>query len=168
MLFNTYKIIIISAGIVLFGVLIGYKEPVRLGQIGESNNVIRSAWLYHNGITTFAYRIGLLSATTTPCAIRAPSATSTIIHASIDIRTATGSANLVEIAKSTDLYSTSTLLAQISLASGTFGTIVATGTLQTADNLIISPSSTVVVRWGKSYGETTPRGNCTFIFRVVS
>ena len=126
-----------------------------------------------NGVIDFAYRVPLQIATSgvaqyNPCNIQSPTSTSTIVYASTDLRTSTGTANLIELAKSATSGATTTVLARTTVAANAFTTLVASSTLQTSDNWIIAPSNFIVVKFGANYGSTTPRGSCQVIFRITS
>ena len=139
-----------------------WKEPQK-----ELGFVSNDPAFSQGGILTFAYRVPLRGATTTPCSLRSPAATSTIVHASVDVLTlATTSAITVDIGKAANNSATTTLLASLALAANATGTLVATSTLDTNDNLVIGPSNYVNVRFGRSYS-SAPQGNCEVIFRVI-
>ena len=84
-------------GVLGFLILVFFlvKPSQKLG--GEVGQIIRSAFIAHNGILTYSYRLPLGQATTTACVVQTPNATTSVVHASFHIRTATGTANLIEI-----------------------------------------------------------------------
>ena len=131
--------------------------------------VINTAYENNNGILTFYYKPFQKIGTSTPCSIRSPNSTSTIVHASIDIQTAaTSSPLLIEIGKATHSGATTTLLGQLTLASGAKGALVATSSLNTNDNLIIAPLNYVNFRYGFISGySNAPAGSCEVIFKVL-
>ena len=146
----------------IIGVSLWFLKPEqRLGSL------LNSVVINQGGILTFGYKtIGLSRATTTPCAIQSPSATSSIVHASFDVRTATGTANSTLMGTSTDTNGIDGLpFGGMLIPANTRGTFVATSTL--LNNSIISPSNWVIVTFGQSYGSTVPSGNCEVIFRAV-
>ena len=158
-------VLILSALAVLL--LVWIKKDVKLGFIPTATTVINSASVFHNGIGTFSYRVALRAGTTTPCAIQAPNATTTLVHASVHIRTATSTSNFVEMATSTTAYATTTRLASFTIEANKYGTLVSTTTI--GGYSLIEPLSWVVTKFGTDYGTTTaPVGNCEVIFRTVS
>jgi len=132
-------------------------------------NVLNSVYENNNGILTFHYKPFQRIGTSTPCSIKSPNSTSTIVHASIDIQTAaTSSPLLIEIGKATHSGATTTLLGQLTLAAGAKGALVATSSLNTNDNLIIAPSNYVNFRYGFISGySNAPAGSCEVIFKVL-
>lgn len=90
----------------------------------------------------------LNTATTTPCALKSPSATSTLVFASLEISTASSTATTWTLAKAANAFATTTLLNTFSLGSGALGTMVATSTTVVAvdDQTVIAPSTFLV--WG--------------------
>lgn len=138
--------------------------PDALPQLGQIQQVYRN----DNGILTFSYKVSLKTGTNTPCSIRSPAATSTIVHSSTDIRTSATSSLLVEIGKANNSGATTTSLGKMQLAANVLGTLVSS-TTNDQDNLIISPSNYVNVRFGLPSGYSSGlNGNCEVIFRVVS
>lgn len=137
-------------------------EELNLGQFN------RSAFENNNGIITFSYKVPLRGATNTPCSIQSPDATSTIVHASVVIRSGATTTLLTEIGKAANTGATTTSLGRLQLAASTQGTVVATSTLNDNDNLIISPLNYVNTRFGRSSGYTDSlNGSCEVIFRVL-
>lgn len=122
----------------------------------------------NNGLKKYAYRKPLKTSTTTPCAFLSPAATSTINHASLKITTASSTATVWTLAKAANAYATTTKLAAFSLASGLFGTMVATTTYSGVapvadDTFVVAPNSYIV--WGMagigtSYDSTKLNGIC--------
>ena len=125
-----------------------------------------------NGLTNCKTRKPLTTATTTPCAIKSPSATSTLVHASLQITTATSTATTWTFASSTTAFATTSLYNTFSLASGALGTMVATTTnitgVVTDDRTVFPPSSYLV--WGVAgtviSGTTKLNGFCSASFLV--
>ena len=155
-------IIFISTLIVLAVLMYLVRPPENLG-------VVSPVCVSEGGIVTCSYKVPMRSGTSTPCSIRSPSATSSIVHASADIRGAATSTLLTEIGKSTNSGATTTLLARLTIAANALGTLVATGTLNTDDNLVINPLNYVNVRFGLPSGFSSGSpGNCEVIFRVIS
>lgn len=88
------------------------------------------------------------TATTTPCALKSPAATSTLAFASAQVTTASSTATTWTLAKATTAFATTTLLNTFSLGSGVLGTMVATSTTVVAvdDQTVIAPNQYLV--WG--------------------
>lgn len=117
--------------------------------LGVSSPEISSPYIKYGDIERRAARVALNTATTTPCAIQSPSATSTLVHASLSITTATSTATTWTVAKATTAYATTTSLgSSIALASGKFGTMTASTTFNglADDTQIIAPNNYIV--WG--------------------
>lgn len=92
-------------------------------------------------------RAALVKATTTPCAVKAPNATSTLLSASVQIRTSTTTATTWHLAEATTAFATTTNIAIFSLGSGDQGTLANVASTTAADGLsVISPNNYVV--WG--------------------
>lgn len=159
---NMKNVLLVSFGILIILLLGFFSQEKKLGTA-----VIPDPCIANNGIITCSYKIPIRSATTTACSRQSPAATSTIVHASFDVRTSTGTPQLIQIGKSTGGYATTTLLATLSLATNVRGTLVATSTLDTVDNLVIAPNNYVVWNIGATYGTVAPTGNCEVIFRVI-
>ena len=64
----------------------------------------------HNGVTTCFERKNLAQATTTVCAIKSPTATSTLTFASVHINVATGTASTIQFSKAATAFATTTLI----------------------------------------------------------
>lgn len=103
-----------------------------------------------NGVQVCKTRKILATATTTPCAIKSPAATSTLAYGSVQITTASSTQTTWTVAKATTPYATTTpLFGNFTLSSGVKGVMnyFASSTTATVDNLdVISPSTYVV--WG--------------------
>ena len=157
----------------------------KLGQI--VNTFSDSNVFCGGGICEYRYRVPLRASTNTPCSIKAPEATSTIVHASFDIRTSTTSAMLMEIGWSDNTGATTTSLASTTLLANVRQTLIATSTLfgfYPATSSIISTTNHIIpgslnatssryvnFRFGTSLpylsGSSTPSGNCELILRSV-
>ena len=103
-----------------------------------------------NGVKHEYRKTKLTTATTTPCAVRSPSATSTLVRTSLQIQTATSTATTWTVAKATTGFATTTALRNtISLGSGAQGTMVhiASTTLVAIDSVdVFGPNEYLV--WG--------------------
>ena len=82
-----------------------------------------------NGLETCKVRKGLTLATTTPCSVRSPTGTSTLVYTSLQITTATSTVTTWTLATSTNAFATTSALnAAYTLASGAEGSVQFTGT----------------------------------------
>ncbi len=126
------------------------------------------------GNTPFrAIRQKLVLATTTPCAIKSPSATSTLLSAGVSVTVASSTATVWTIAKAANQYATTTRLAVFSLGSATQGTMVATssylGAVPAVDDLqVVAPNSFIVIsKAGDTPAGTGLGGTCSAMFQVI-
>lgn len=129
-----------------------------------------------NGVQTCMYKRALATATTTPCSILSPSATSTLAFATLRTSVATSTATTWTLAKATSAYATTTRLGLFSLASGAFGTMSASttpsGVVTATDDLqVIAPNTWLV--WGVAGVIDSARvsinfgGSCQAGFRTI-
>lgn len=163
-MFRTVLITILVSTAVSLGVL--FFPSQKFGAI--IGPILYFPFFNHNGVYTFSYKVGLSSATNTVCAIRSPEATSTLKHGSITLSTSTPVASIVEIAKATTPYATTTRLGSLTLGAGNYGSLLATTTLDNAatPNLVFSPLSWLVVNVGAKYGGV-PNGHCEAVWIVM-
>ena len=130
-----------------------------------------------NGVTTCSERKALTTATTTPCAIKSPSATSTLIRATAMVTVASSTATTWTIAKAANAFATTTpMLQDITLASGVQGVLLFAGTstpagvAQVTDPKYVFAPNTFAV-WGRAgtvEADTTLfKGACTATFQVI-
>ena len=157
----------------LFGILLVVlfltRTPVKVGQ------VISEAYLCHNGICTWSYRLDMRGSTNTPCSVRSPESTSTIVHASALLNIQATSSILMDIGHGNNSNATTTSLASTTLAANAKGSLVATSTLngfypftRNLENHIIGPNQYLNLRFGREAGITKgSAGFCEFIFRVL-
>lgn len=125
----------ITAGIVTFGVIYAYgpsasvvPEPRERGEtLGAlAGPDINSTYLRWGGVATYRTSAALNTATTTPCALQSPAATSTLVRAALQINVGTTTQTLWTVAKAATPYATTTSLndSLITLASGAQGTML--------------------------------------------
>lgn len=135
---------------------------------------ISSPYLSVGGVREEYRHQTLATATTTPCAIQSPAATSTLNYAALRIDTATSTATTWTLAKATSAYATTTKLAGFSLGSGAFGTMNASTTPSTSttiidDTNVIAPNTYLV--WGVAgtiiSDATKLNGVCQAKFTVI-
>lgn len=149
----------VVATLVLAGFLSTIKpmpsNPIRTIAGALSGPDISSPYLQWGGVSTWRGSTALATATTTPCAIQSPAATSTLVRTQVRITTATSTATIWTVAKSATPFATTTALQQdTTLASGIFGTMThfASSTLGVGTTLaldmkdVIAPNTYIV--WG--------------------
>lgn len=110
---------------------------------------IPSPYLRWGDVAVFKGRMALNTATSTPCALQSPAATSTLISASLQIQTPTSTATFWQVAKAASGFATTTALNGHHLvASGALSTVVASTTQSDAtdDSMVFGPSQWLV--WG--------------------
>lgn len=127
---------------------------------------INSPYLSVNGMATFySSPLALRTATTTPCAILSPAATTTLESFTLNVTTGTSTAGLITIATSTTAYATTSLVTSKTIASGAQGTV---NWHAGVDNGLVSPSTYVVAGvQGVAYGFTYI-GTCSATFSKVN
>ena len=127
----------------------------------------------HNGIRTCFTKRALTLATTTPCAIKSPNATSTLTHNSLRVSVATSTAVVWTVAKSATAFATTTRLNLVTLASGEQGTLVGTTTALgvniVTDDIATFAPNTYVVWGGAGYvpAGSFLGGSCQAEFKVI-
>lgn len=116
-----------------------------------------------------------LVSSTTPCALQSPSATSTLEHLSVEVRTASSTATTWTFAKASTAFATTTRLNVFSLSSGVLGTMVGTSTptgvtAVVDDTNVFGPNTWAVVGVaGTAIADSTKlNGACKAIFTVTS
>ena len=139
----------------------------KLGAVASPD--IPSPYISWGGVAEYRAFAALKTATTTPCAIQTPAATSTFSFASFKVTTGTSTdATIWTIATSTTAFATTTLVGTFSLPAGATGEFAATSgaTLITAPLL---PNSWVVfgVAGTKPAGSSTLLGTCSAGFRLI-
>lgn len=120
----------------------------------------------NGGIFTTAVRSAALTqATTTPCAIQGPNATSTVASASLLLTVSSSTASVITIATGANAFATTTLLGSGSIAANAMGTIFAAGTSTQA---VLAPSQWVVFGMSGGIGTFSPTGVCEATFQVLN
>lgn len=150
------------------------KEQVQPEEFGAlSSPDISSPYLAWGGLRSYQVSVPLNTATTTPCAIQSPAATSTLSRTALRISTATSTATVWTVATAATAYATTTpLLAGITLASGIQGTMfaVASTTDIALDSIYVLAPNTYVV-WGVQgtviAGTANLNGFCQAEFLVI-
>lgn len=120
-----------------------------------------------NGVQTYETNVRMRNATTTICAIKSPSATSTLQFASWQIGLGTSTAATIDLATSTNPYSTTTpaLVVGTSVASGAQASVSwdPAGT-----NGTLAPNTYVIAKTaGVGLGGYTYGGDCEATFTVL-
>jgi hypothetical protein len=145
------------------------ERPSTLGALVGPD--IPFSYLSIGGVRTEYRSSALATATTTPCALQAPSATSTLRHASLRVSTATSTATVWTASKATTAFATTTAFDQFSLGSGAFGTMHVGTASSTApdENSVIAPDNWIV--WGVQgtiiADSTKLNGTCSAVFEVI-
>ena len=131
------------------------------------------------GVQTLYKSSGFNSASTTICSFKSPAATSTLAFGSVKISTATSTAIVLEMGKSTSYAATTTRISYVALGSGaqvtlnafvasTTGTYGSLGQYHTADetDLIFAPNTYFNVKYGASAVGPALGGSCKAEFVV--
>lgn len=108
-----------------------------------------------NGVKKFIHHRTFNTASSTVCSVLSPDATSTLLYAVARISTATNTALVWDWGKSTNSYSTTTILGgdSLSVASGAKGTIsagLASTTYMLDGATVIAPNNYVNLKYGPS------------------
>ena len=175
---QNWTLSILAVAFLVLGVIV-FTKPQALPPSGSApGQDFQGPCISVGGVSTCFARQGLALATTTPCSIKSPSATSTLVRTSVMVATATSTATYWNVATSTTAYSTSsasTIGAQIALPSGALGSIMYNSTTTSAttlvsDGLAIAPN-TYLVWWVQGvdhpYDTTKLRGFCTATFQQL-
>src|SRR3990167_10653782 len=126
-----------------------------------------------NGVQQCFTRYVLRTATTTACAIKSPTATSTLVRATLKVTTATSTATTWTVAKAATAFATTTVIrGALSLGSGALGTMsfVATSSVGVIDVAFFAPNQYLV--WGvagvdQPSDTTKLNGICQATFEVI-
>jgi hypothetical protein len=152
-------------------VQIDNKMSKELGAVASPD--IPSRWLKVGGVTTHYRHMSMKTATDTPCALQAPSATSTLVYATAHFDTTTTTNAVLDIANDETAFATTTKLmtTQNITANETNTTYYASTTptaAQGVNNLTtFSPDEYVVFKMGGGTNVFSPTGYCTAVFRSV-
>lgn len=146
-------VLIVAAG---FGVYFGAHQTASPSvAVGSANGPdLGSPYFIVGGLTEWKWKLTLNSvnpktqATTTPCAIQSPNATSTLGQAFVTFTTGTTSATVITIAKAATRYATTTVIGNsIAIAAGAQSTVSATTTTANgnANDRVFAPNQWLVV-----------------------
>lgn len=140
----------------------------------QSESVTDGSCYNYMGVQVCPNYATMKIATTTVCALRSPSATSTLLFGSAKFKIASSSATIVTLAKSSSPSASTTLLASSALGAGAQGTII---TMATSTNLgldsheVFAPNTyfNVSVQAGDIGGMTglAASGSCNATFEVL-
>lgn len=124
-----------------------------------------------NGVEKTAFSSGFYNASSTLCSFRnTTGATTTLLFASLQIDTATDTALIYEVGKSTVMDATTTKIGStITIGSSVKDTIVASSTLGVNTNLVLSPLDYLVWKKGGGFGKTDAhliKGTCKAEFVI--
>lgn len=125
-----------------------------------------SPFINQNGVTKWYNRVGLTQASSTICAIKSPSATSTLVSASVHVNVNTTASTAV-IGKATTAFATTTKLAQAAIAAGAELNLVASTSPATDGALTFSPNTYMVVGLNGS-GAVNLAGNCQATWEQIA
>lgn len=137
------------------------------------STILSPSTFYLGGATTatslplVGARTSYTAATTTPCAIQSPAATSTLVMASALFTVSSTTASTVTIAKAATAFATTTVLGNaIAVGANAQATIVATSTTanQLAQDFVFAPSQWVVIGMAGNIGTFSPSGQCSAFF----
>ena len=116
----------------------------------------------HNGVQSCFVRRSFLTGTTTPAAMRAPSATSTVAVACRSTNSTT-TAQTYLISKGLGMQSSTTALGSAGVGAGALGAVNASTTL----NLIIEPNAWVQFNAIGGVGTSNLTGFCSATFTII-
>ncbi len=178
-IFNT----IVVAGVVALVVSLGaytYFAPVKQAvdsTFGSASSPsVNGNCMDVNGVTRCSQRIAVRAATTTPCALKSPSATSTLASASVLLRTSSSTATTWTLAKSANPFATTTSLGDHVVAGSAQAAILATTTATVGlnDKTVFGPNTYLVVSevGGITAGDAAgtgfvPAGSCNATFEIL-
>lgn len=127
---------------------------------------ITSPYLSVNGVQSWYTKKGLVTSTTTVCAIKAPAATSSLESASVLFRTSSTSASVVTIAKAATAFATTTMIGTATaIAANAQASIV--GTTTSASGVVFAPNEWLVVGMSGGTGTFSPVGSCQAVFQTL-
>ncbi len=147
----------IALGVVLLVLVAKPKTPTPTAQevaqelkaLGAvSNPDIQSPYFSFGGVRYWGQR-GTSNASTTPCAIQSPAATSTLVYASFSVASTSATATYLEFGKDTTAYSTTTSLGIVSIGANVKGTAVASSTANWANvdgSTVFTPNTYLVAK----------------------
>lgn len=162
--------IVALVGIALVVVIGGKNLSLSVPQTQSYGSVtgpnIDSSYLSVNGVTTEFRGQRMYQATTTVCALRAPTnATSTLRNGNVFFGVSSTTASTVTVAKATSAFATTTLIRTVSIAANGLATfpIASTSAValsQAQADLTFAPGEYLVVGMAGGIGTFSPTGTC--------
>lgn len=124
-------------------------------------------YVANNDVRKSATRKAFTTATTTVCAIKSPSATSTLVFGGVNFTRSSTTASVVTLAKAATAFATTTALNTLSIAANGQGAQIATSSTATVGvvpAIIFAPNQYFVVGMQGGIGTFSPVGSCTAEF----
>jgi len=166
---NKNQKILVSLGVALSLVVsiwaFNHKQVVVQKPDGTTQPIvgsIASPYFQVGGTTLYGGGESLRTGTSTVCVIQSPAATSTLITAGVNFQLASTSVVLVDLAKATTVYATSTSIGTAyGVATSSQATIVASSTGSVAgDATIFAPNTFFMVKYS-GYNSDAGTGNAS-------
>ena len=145
--------------------IVNVPKQVQFGAVSGPDTYF--PYVANNNSRVWTVRSTFTAATTTPCSLRAPAATTTLIFAGWQITTGTSTAATIDLGTSTTAFSTTTnKVAAKSIAANAQGYAVWTPAGGGVDDNKMAPNEYVVVKTaGAGLSGYTYQGTCTAEFR---
>jgi len=161
-------VISVLALLVAGAVFFSASAPKEINVAAMPGNEFQQDSLIVGGVEVVRKSTSIKQATTTVCAIKSPSATSTLTHAAIRVDVASSTATIFDLAKATTAFATTTALGTAhAVGAGTQDFILASTSPAAGDAVVLAPNSFIVfgARQGISSGDAAgtgfvPRGEC--------
>jgi len=135
-----------------------------LGSVSGPNTYL--PFVANNNLQKYGQTVTLRVATTTVCAIKSPTATSSLTFSGVNLLRSSTTASVVTLAKATTPYATTTFLGSLSLAANAQGTVVATTSLPVG-SAVFAPNTWFVVGMSGGIGTFSPAGSCSAEFTRI-
>jgi hypothetical protein len=143
----------------------GASAPVKLG----ANPDLQSPYFSFGNVTRWANNVTLTQNASTTCSLQSPAATSTLVSGGIRFATASSSALLVEIGRSSSPNATTTLIGTAyTVGAGAQATIVASSSPAAGDAVVFSPNTYFNVKIGAGSTGSLPVGSCHAVWEVFN
>lgn len=164
---------IVLVAIVAIGAFLVFHKTPKSGSTQSQSDVTTSNFttvsaqngMSLGGIFITPTRItALAQATTTPCAIQSPNATTTLMSAALLETVSSTTASTITLATSTTAFATTSLITTINIGAGAQGELTWDAG---ANNSTVSPSTWVVFGQSGAVGTYSPVGVCTALFEVI-
>lgn len=165
------KLLSIASVVIIIAIVVGgysYPKSVSKETIVRGITSPDSYYEYtaNNDLQKFGGSKGFTPATTTVCAFKSPSATSTLTFGSATFSVASSTATVVTLAKATSAFATTTVLNSGAIAANAQGTLFASSTtVVNVDGLtVFAPNTYFVVGMSGGIGTFSPSGRCSVQF----